>query len=612
MSLRRFLLVGLVGLGLLAGLSLSLPTAPTGAQPIFVTNTPPPPDVLRVTPDGRISDYRLRQWTQDDLLDVLQSQLARLARGETEQADAIRYTLLELEARFPGAPRDMARRTAIVGQMLTLEPGAVDPRTIIRPYLVDLFNRSLDVFPADNSVVEAAGWVLQPVGPLRLDDDDVADLLLIARYGDQYADWLPLIAGDDGYRLPPLPADLPAEPISGRVDLSEARDINADTRDEIVLRQDDGGVNGRLWILAYRNDRIETLTPPDAPVLIGNPDGGQVNTDGTISVIEFRLESARWNCTSQIPVTWIYRNNFYRRDVAYNAQYTRNDTVGCTLSTADPPLFLRRPGAATNYIAGVLAANSPSNPGWQQGALALATLHAMDGRVDAARDDLATIDTTGPAWLANQVNALSALLDADQMLTPLSVCDAILTAQPDGICDMDQVIERVLIDTPVNAGSEADLRAQLTARGLPVTEVTESRPVGLAPRLHVRFDLAGSSWWAFVLSENAFAIPQAASPPPGYVPPAPALDGPLPVPADAFALLTAGEPVAALTVLDNAILQADAPALSAEGRYFTGIALALSGDRDAARTAFYDLWAEAPASTWGALAGVHLSRLDDS
>jgi hypothetical protein len=48
------------------------------------------------------------------------------------------------------------------------------------------------------------------------------------------------------------------------------------------------------------------------------------------------------------------------------------------------------------------------------------------------------------------------------------------------------------------------------------------------------------------------------------------------------------------------------PAFQYEARYLRGQWLELNGEVDAARTAYYDLWTDAPDSPWGQLAKARL------
>jgi hypothetical protein len=586
--------------------------APNHAQPVFATNTPRPPDVLAIEPEGRIDQYALRLWTEQAMIDLLLSQLERLRSGEAEQAAAIRYTLFELELRFPGAPRDPGQRERVLQAMLSAPRGSVDLRDVARPHLVRLFNQALPIFPAPLEPVTIDGFRFVP-SAANFNTDDVQDLLVEVIYvgpgteaNPYYADVIPLVAGDNAYQLLPLEADFPALPYNGTRSLSllTIDDINTDGLDEFVVLQNNGTVNWPVRVFGWRNDTFIELVTPGERILTGSPTAVTI-TNGEIRVQQRRVESARWNCQSRIPVSWVYRSNLYRQDIAYNATYTDLDTVGCRLSNAEPAVFARPTAGAIPFIAGVLATVDPAAQGYINGAMVQAMLYVLDGQRERALEYLDEITPLAmdSVWLQEQIATMRQALADD--LGALAVCAALLEASPDGACDIDAVLERILIDNPISRTN--DVRAQLAVLGLPVREVVSVTQVGQAPREYVLFDFEGVSWWAFALTTPDFYVPELTTPPPGYTPPPRFVTAPLPVPPLAYAALVVnGDPLTALTILDNERQDAPNRELALETQFFIALSLDIQGDRERAKAAYYQLWNEALGTTWGQLAGYHL------
>ena len=606
------MLLGMVG----AVLATSMP-APTQAQQVFVTNTPRPPDVMTNNPAGRVDQYALRLWTEQDMIDLLLSQLDRLARGETAQADAIRYTMFELDLRFPGAPRDRAQRERVLRTILQAPRGSVDLRTIARPYLVDVFNQAIPVFPAPIDPITVEGFRFTP-SPANFNPDELEDVLLQVAYvgingqyvdDPYYMDVIPLIAGEGAYQLVTLPRDMPAFPYNETRSLSVLTidDINTDSLDEFVLLEDTGGANWQVRVYGWRNDAFVELVEPGQQILTGSPTNVTI-TNGEIRVQPRQVESERWNCQSSIPVSWVYRSNLYREEIAYNAAYTNLDTLGCTLAETDPAIFLRPPAGAIPYVSGVLATGDVSAQGYRRGAMALALLYVLDGQTERALEYLDEIEplAADSVWLRGQIDALRAALPATEgTVEPLAVCAALLAENPDGACDIDRIIERQLIDNPI--ARSGDLRGQLELMGLPVREVINITQVGQAPRDYVLFDFNGVSWWAFAPTAPDFYVPELTSAPAGYTAPLLQDTTPLSVPVLALnALIEERDPLTALTILDNEQQNAPTRPLATEARFFQALSLEIQGEREQAKTAYYQLWEEASDTPWGPLAGYHL------
>jgi len=616
MRVYRYSLISLVMLLGMMGviLAASIPV-PAQAQPVFMTSTPRPPDVLTSRPEGRVDQYALRLWTEQDMIDLLLNQLDRLARGETAQAEAIRYTLFELQLRFPGAPRDVSQRERVLRTMLQVPRGTVDLRPIARPYLVDVFNQAIPVFPAPADTFTVEGFRFTP-SAANFNPDEREDVLLEIAYvgingqyvdDPYYVDIIPLVAGEGAYQLAALPRDLPAFPYNGTRSLSilTIDDINTDSLDEFVLLEDTDDVNWQVRVYGWRNDAFVELVEPGEQILTGAPTNVTI-TNGEIRVQPRQVESERWNCQSSIPVSWVYRSNLYREEIAYNAIYANLDTIGCTLAEADPAIFLRPPAGAIPFVSGVLATVDATAQGYKRGAMALAMLYVLDGQTERALEYLDEIEPLAmdSDWLRGQIDAMRAVLAADS-IDPLTVCAALLEENPDGACGIDRIIERQLIDNPI--ARSGDLRGQLELMGLPVREVINITQVGQAPRDYVLFDFNGASWWAFAPTAPDFYVPERTSAPAGYTPPRIQDVTPLPVPTSALnALIEDRDPLTALTILDNEQQNASSRPLSAETRFFQALSLEIQGEREQAKTAYYQLWGDALDTPWGPLAGYHL------
>ncbi|MFW5748025.1 MAG: hypothetical protein ACOCYT_00270 [Chloroflexota bacterium] len=620
--------IGVAALVLAFGLGLLLAAGrPVAAQGlVFVTNTPQgtpvPPMFMQAEPEGSLNEYALRLWREADLLAVLTDQVGRLARGDAEQARAVRYTLYELDRRFPGAPNDPAARAALVRDMLAAPRGTVDIDAVARPYVMRLFNQALDVFPpvVSRGVITTEGFAIN-YQLADLNGDEAADAVIEVRYPAgvddaalRYHVILPVVAGDTGYVLVPMPDDLPAAPFdTPALSLVVVDDLNADGLADVMLRAQDSRINDRLWLVGWRSGEIIDLVAPADPMLIGRAEAPrQIGTEVQVNV--YRVESERWDCTSSLPVTWRYSANFYRPSTALNARYTDRETFGCMLARLEPPLFERPPESAAALLSGMLATVEPGVPGYDRGALALAMLYVLDDRADRAAEYLADPEGAlvtalaadpGNAWLNGQVRALESALSNTQ--TPVQVCAALLAQNLDGACDLVGVITRLLADSPITLAG--DLRGQLENLGLPVRQIETVRQVGRADRQYVRFNLTGTGWWSFAPTGDEFYVPSPADQPPGFAEQLIAAPATLDVLPTAFdALINADDPVTALNILENA--QGDNPGsvLGFEGRYLRALALELTGERIAARDAYYRLWVDAAGTIWGPLAGAHVER----
>lgn len=602
-------------LALLALLMLSaVMTDAAPSQQIFVTNTPAPPDPLRAVPDAAVDQYALRLWTEPQLINVLTSQLERLVNGDTAQEAAIRYTLYELERRFPQAPRSQEQRAALLDLMLAAPRGALDKRSIVRPYLVlKMDERISEINPNTENTLTIDNFLVQTV-PFNLNGDDEPDALVTVRYPAEavtpeeirYKDfWLAEAVAENGFRLPPSSPSLPAAPFNEIEDIQilRADDVNGDTLDELAITVDRGGLNDEILIYGWRNGQVSSLVAPDQSILYGE----FIDWDSpTLNVAQYRQESERWDCISRLPVQWRWETNFYRLAEPLNPTYSTLGTVGCALHRAEP--IFSRPFAEGIEVVSAIVNDGGLNPtGTNAGGMALAMLYLLDGQRSAAEEQTASLlqRADSDPELAQQIDIFASTAGQDDV-SPAEVCAALLFFDQNGPCNMDQVIERILRDTPIPR--ESDLEAQLEARGLPVLEIVTVSQIGRADRQVVNFNLIGSSWWAFAPTDPVAWVSEITEPPVAFA------DATLPAaliqpPAAAYeALFERNDPVRVLTVLENALLQnPDAP-FSAEARFMQALSYDLSGDRPAARQAYYNLWVEFSSSAWGQLAGAHLER----
>ena len=597
----------------------SLPQT-ASAQTIFATNTPPPPP-LPPTPDplpgpveASFEQYALRLWLEQDLIDVLVAQLDRLASGETDQQHAIRLTLFELQRRFPGAPTSLDQRRRVVAAMRAAPPATVDMRAMVRPYIVAQLNTHLDQIDAGGqNTLDVDGFRVQMI-PINLaDDDNAGDSLLHVRYPAQsadplYEDFIIVAASPSGYRLSPLGADVPAAPFATvqTVSLVRATDINRNGADEVVLRVNRGDINDELLILGWRGGQVVSLVEPGARILFGELLDANL-TGPDISVAHYRVESARWDCIGQRPVRWEWSGNFYRP--AQDAAAYRNlRTVGCALLEAEP-LFSRPPDESIAAVNAILADAMLSDQGATRASMALAMLYYLAGQEQNAEAQVASLLTApGDDWLSGQLNTFIDVVGSG--FSPIEVCGALLRQNPDGACDVDQVLERFFENNTIARGQ--DVATQLRDLGLPVRQAITVSQIGMANRELIEFNLGGASWWSFAPTAPDVFVPAPAQPPTGYEPTPTPTDAP-PVPPLVYeALAQRGDLREALGYIDNARRASPGDPLSPEARYVQALGFDLLGDRTNARRAYYDLWFEFPATTWGRLAGAHLERRSSS
>jgi hypothetical protein len=75
-----------------------------------------------------------------------------------------------------------------------------------------------------------------------------------------------------------------------------------------------------------------------------------------------------------------------------------------------------------------------------------------------------------------------------------------------------------------------------------------------------------------------------------------------------IAALLNNDPAQVLTLLSN--LQRESPnaLIAADTRYIVAFSYDLLGNRDEARTRYYEIWRDLPQTIWGQLAAAHLQQ----
>lgn len=587
------------------------PTTHAQQPPVFVTNTPIAPDPLNIQAPQLASDrYALRLWQENDLIDVLVAQLNRLIAGEPISPRAIQMTQYELERRFPGAPHNMGQRERVLTLMFQAMNNELDLRSIARPYIVHQINQ-IGISAGTSTVL---GNLSISTRAINLDGVEPIDMVVEVSYtmGDGemsqtvYQDHLLLQGTEDGFVLPDLPADLRAAPFRDiqSVDVWQVADLNNDGRDELALSVDRGDLNKELLIYGWRADAVINLIEPNQHIYYGD----QLAINGNPSVLTtnfFQLESSRWQCVSSTEFLWTWTSNFFRPNETLNINFTDANTVGCGLYRAEP-IFAQPAGDAIQTVSVILAQGMGiDEAGWDRGNIALAMLFVLDGDAEGAglQVDLMEPLTNDNPWLANQVEAFNTALESEQVI-PVEVCTALLLADDDGACDIDQVLAQLFTENPILRAD--DLVPQLEALDLPVLEVVEVSQIGLANRQVVNFNLHGASWWAFAPTDPEQYNPEIANAPVGFGEAVFPIGLIQPTQIAYDALFVHNNPSEVLTVLDNLMRANPDVPFSLEAQYLQALSYDLQADRRNAYQAYYDLWSENPTSQWGILAAVHL------
>ncbi|MEQ8677756.1 MAG: tetratricopeptide repeat protein [Aggregatilineales bacterium] len=597
--------------------SAQMMSVPLQAQQIFVTSTPRPPDLLNNTPpqNALLSQYALRLWQQNTLIDLLVRQIERLATGEDMSPEAVRFTQYELNQRFPNAPTDATQRERILNAMLNAPRGSVDMRGIVRPYIIDQLSENR-VSATSFQELTINGFMVE-TQPINLDGTETGDIYAHVRYPANasapndilYDDHLLILGAEDGgYNLPAYAVNLPAAPFDtvSSISLWRLADLTGDGRTEMGLLIDRGEINQRLEVYGWRANQVNSLILPGERILVGESIT-RIDNSSTIQVEQYRLDSSRWQCYSTLTIDWRWDANFYRPSTDLNAAYTNTDTIGCDLLEAEP-VFVNPGEMGINLVSGMIdATDDPAERGFDRANVALAMMYLLNDQRDDAINQIEEMlaFTDGNKWLQGQVETFVNNSIGDDV-SALNVCAALLLNNPDGACNMDQMLTLLFIENPIVR--DLGVEEQLEALDLPIAEILTVSEVGRLDRTVVNFNLTGASWWAFAPTDPTFYVPEPVDPPNGVE----AIVFPMGLitpPDSAYALLfVQRDPSAALTVLDNEERNNPDTPLSVEARYFRAFCLDMLSDRLNARQGYFDLWTEFPTTHWGQLAGAHLEQ----
>ena len=515
-----------------------------------MTNTPLPEPLLLTTPAAPMNRYALRTWNAGDLQAVLARYLRQLQPGGKEMQKLVRLMQYELERRFPGAPRTMAARLALLSTMLAAPRGSVDLRDIARPYIENLLNQHGG--PADFS---AQGFQIEATAA-NFDGRAPQDALLHVRYRDsggdlRYEDYLPVVTGETGQwqvlSTPILPA-APSPDVEA-ITLEGVEDYNRDGVVEIALSLDRGDLNRELRIFGWRGGGLASLTPPGSPLLYQTLRSWEPG--GPIEVTQVREEDAAWRCLGELQVNWDWRSNLFR-PTPDPAGWFFASSAGCLLYGAEPIFAQPFDKSLSTLNKIVAAAPDASDFAVQRARVMQAMLHLFDGDVGgglAIALDLQSKAETG-SWLAQQAAVLvSGLSQTD--IKPLEICAALVAIQTDGGCNVDDALGRMLSENPLRR--DEAIAPQLADLGIHVQGQATVSQVGMLDREVVRFELAGEHWWSFAPLDQDYYRAERTQP----LPELSRATAPLPLivaPQSMYdALLVDDNPAAVLTALDNLV-----------------------------------------------------------
>ncbi len=572
--------------------------------PAFATNTPVPPALVRVTPAAAMNRYALRPWTAAAMQDVLAVYVAQLGSGSSEAQKTVRLLQYEMQRRFPGAPRDQVARQRLLNLMLAAPPGSVDMRALLRPSVETLLNQR-GVTASGLADFQANGFSVE-VTPADFDGQDPLDALLHVRYGTRYEEYLPAVASETGQWQVARLGSLPAVPLGDlqALDLVGLDDYNGDGLDDLVLSLDTGDVNRELRVFGWRGGGLADLVQPGTAIRYG---GALDWTPGdALNVQVDRVEDPLWRCMGVQDVTWEWRGNLFRATPDPSGFYFDN-TANCLFYGAEP-LFAMPVNDALQSIREIMAyVPDDADFAGQRARVMQVMLTAFRGDTGSALALAMQLQTQAEAgsWLEQQAGALvSGLQQPD--IHPLEICAALVALSPDGGCNVDDALGRILEEEPLRR--DTPIAEQLAELGIHVQAQTKVSQVGMADREIVRFDMAGQHWWAFAPLDREFYRAEKTDPVPSMMP----ASAPLPVavvPPNVYdALLVDNDPSAVLTALDNLLRENPQAAVSPELRYMQALSLDLLGDRSRARQAYFELWQGEALSIWGQLAAAHLEQ----
>ncbi|MCA0454097.1 MAG: hypothetical protein LCI00_09010 [Chloroflexi bacterium] len=602
-------------------------TPSTGAQPLFVTNTPPalimstPEPLLLATntpqanwmnaaPDAPIGRYALRRWDDSSLTLAWIDQVRRVTADSPDRIMALRLFQQEITRRFPGTPRSAANREALLNAMLAAPVGSVDVRPVIRPYVEAALNELQPPYDVDSTIVYKNLTIT--IAPANLDGRVGKGAVVFIGYtpdngSPTYRDVAMAIIDEQGvYRVPQSQSPYPV--VSSTVHSSGLVDnLNGDSLNELSLTvMEMGDINGQLYVYGWRGGQPVNLVEPGKQVIYAGTQRPLSDGSG-FAVDEYRLDDPAWGCTSSRAVVWRWQNNFFRPPTTL-PDFTPLNTLACNLSAAEP-LYAMPPADALRLI-GNLTAQATADDAAAAGraAIMVAMLNVLDGKPDVGIQQIAGLSTgTQPGtWLDDQVQAFKQAAAAPNS-TPLTLCAALEAASEYGACDVNAVLTRLFAEQPFSR--DTSIETQAAGLGLQVVNQTTIKEVGKVDRPAYLFDLTGDQWWSFgPLGKDQYTA-EAIDTPIGFEAPQAALPNILTPPQTAYdALLVRNDPAEALNILDTLQRSRAGTPMDSAGRFLRALSLDLLGDRRAAQPAYYELWSEDPTSVWGQLAAAHLER----
>lgn len=610
--------------GVAAGLLLviaglfGMETAPGLAQNPFATNTPRPASEITPTPDPAVGpdapsdQYALRLWLEPDLVRLAADAVESIAADDARTFRAVQMLQYELSHRFPGSPSQAVLRDDLLQRMLAAPRGTVDMRALVRSYIQEVLN-------TQGPVAEAGGFAVQ-MSLVNLDIQDPLDVLVHTLYPAgvsapaelRYEDYFLMRVDSSGrYQLLTASPVFPVSPYGDveQISVETIGDLNNDSRDEVALSLRTGSLNKRMMIYGLRNDQFTDLVVPGRTLEYGEIISF-LPQQGAINVYHYRYESEAWGCIGEIEVNWTYSANLFRPIVVDpNRQYQPQDSLACRLYAGEP-YFSILPTDAVNNIQLILSQASRDEPDSQfaldRAEMLLAMLYALDGQLSAAQESVRLLQARAEpgSWLAQQTEAFTTTL-GQSGTTALDLCAALLAASEQGACDIDAVLGRAFEANPLSRGRP--VVEQLEERGLPVLETVTISEIGRANREAVNFNLYGASWWAFApLGESTYTA-ERIDPPGGFAVAAAPIAF-VEAPDNAYNALFGNDPLGALAALNNAATSSPGAPLSPSARYLQAVSYDLSGDRRAARDAYYNLWKDFPTTLWARLAAAHIER----
>jgi len=578
----------------------------TNTPRILATNTPRPPVPIPVTPDAPLDNYALRLWSEPGLVELLAQQSRTLRQGDLEGQLAIQLLQFELARRFPDAPRNAEDRAQLLSAMLAAPRGSIDMRAVARRHLEDVFTTLSPALDFAGSY-ERDGWLFE-VLPANADNQTPRDAVVHSLFPAHPANADAVLYEDYVFVSNPTPgvyrvldADIPAAPLGDAVRLSSPfiGDMTADGTDDIALLIDTGDLNQRLYIFGWRGDSIADLVLPGTSAFVSDVQDLQPGSQAFTGHV-LRLESPRWQCLGQQTVQWRFALNYFR-PTADAGGFADQRTLACALYRAEP-FFSTAPDESISTIENLLSALS-DDPAAPRAQLALAVLYALDGQPEVASGLAAAISNQE---MARQAEALINALATDS--TPAQICAAVVRAaeSPDAaFCDVDQLLTRLFADEPL--ARDLSIPEQLAAMGIHVRDQVTIRQVGHFDRQAVSFDLAGTHWWAFAPLNTETYTAEQIEPPTGYEE-VPRSARVLKLPDAAVEALFRDDLSGSLLALDNALRDQPGVVTAPDFAFMQALLHDITGERALARSEYYALWRDFPASLWGKLAASHLER----